>query len=127
MSNKEVEQQKKDLQDRSERLERQFVEAQAEMQAKYGDPEKPENLGDISEEAGAAAFDKAVDSRVENVTKHLYSLSGWPQWMSPYSPEEVAQAIERLDRGAALTEALHFIIDWLSRAVEEVEEGQKHE
>jgi len=127
MSNKEVEQQKKDLQDRSERLERQFVEAQAEMHAKHGIPEKPENLNDISGEAWAAAFDKAVDSRVESVTRNLHSLYGWPQWMSNYSPEEAAQAIERLDHGARLTEALRYITGWLNRVVEEVEEGQKHE
>lgn len=122
--NKDLKRAQKELQEKSSRLEQQHIGARAKLHAEYGDPTKPLDFGGISDEAWAAAYDKATDTRVESVIAQLNALYGWPQWMSKYSPEEAAKGISLMEKGGALVEAIGYISNWLDRTVEEVEAQQ---
>lgn len=108
------------LEARSEKIEKDFRDALAALYAKHGVEEVP-SFADIPAEAWREAFDEAQDQRVINIGKQLEQLSGWPEWMGEYLPGEAAAALEDMPYGDRVTEALYYVIDWLQRAVDEVE------
>jgi hypothetical protein len=112
---------RKQLDDRTDEIERQFVEEMARIKAHYGDEEEP-TFAEIPPEAWAEALRNAKSQRVMDVMKHLNDLYTWPEWMGAYFPDEAVEAIMDMERRDALVEAFRFIVDWMSRVVDGVEE-----
>jgi hypothetical protein len=113
--------QKRVLEQRTAKLDKQFAAELARVRARYDFEEKPSFL-EISDEDWAAAFAEAKSARVMQVAKHLNDIySGWPRWMGEYLPGEAARAIEDLDHADAMVEALRYVADWLERTIQECE------
>jgi len=93
----------------------------AELKARYGEEDQP-TFAEIPPERWAQALGNAKSQRVLDVTNALGDLYAWPEWMGSYFPDEAARAIMDMERKDDLIAGIDFIIDWLSRVREELEE-----
>jgi hypothetical protein len=105
------------------KIEGQFIEEMADLKAKYGKEDEP-TFAEIPPEQWQQALKNAKSQRVMDVTKRLNEMYAWPEWMGAYFPDEAAAAIADMERKESLIEGIDFILHWLGRVREELEEDE---
>jgi flagellar biosynthesis GTPase FlhF len=105
------------------KIESQFIEEMADLKAKYGEKDEP-TFAEIPPEAWQEAMRNAKNQRLMDVTSLLNDLYTWPEWMGAYFPDEAAAAIADMERKESLIGGIDFILRWLGRVREELEEDE---
>jgi Protein of unknown function (DUF3102) len=104
-----------------ETIESQFAAEMAELKVKYGDVEEP-RFAHLPAEHWERLISEAKSQRVMDVARHLADVSGWADWMGRYFPEEAAEAIEDMEGKEDLINGWNYIIDWMEKVRDELEE-----
>ena len=103
------------------RIEAEFAAEMAELKVKYGDVDEP-RFAHIPQEEWERQIREAKSQRVMDVARSLEQMYSWPDWMGRYFPDEAAEAIEDMERKEDLINGWNYIIDWMIRVRDELEE-----